>query len=1641
MPVYGARSGQQRGSVCRSRAIVQEGRKLRMQRLATRWLMSACFAAMVLGGPTLVRAQGTGDKGGSAEQKTYRVMVSRPVEVTAGKGVRHEWLMGLIDAYMRLRFTGRGEFDVVRQETIAKLVSGYRDLDRIMNEEAYFNAGKTLGVDLVVLHKYEYVEKEQTVHYYVEMVTFPKRRVVSSFEKSLQVRTMSVELDDAVLRLWERLELPPSDDASKFFDTFLISPDPGKQKDFGEIVAADYYGRGSKEPAELAARYQEMARRDKQMVIGHWMAGRTYAQIGKYEKAIEALAAFQQIFPTHRPVYQLLCESYRLAGQYGKAAAKAKEARQRGIEPLPVLVEQLRALDALDKRDEAYAVCLEILERKSTEPHALYFVARWRVSEGRFKEGLEFAERLLKLDPNHGGAHLEKGRALVGLDKASDAVMPLTQATVLMPKSPEPHIELGDIYYSRKDYAKAARYYAEACKHSPDDLELFLRTAEAYEKANNRSAGLTQLQQIEPKYPDDLRLNAKIGLLQFALKDSAGALMHLEKRIRSRVDDSLIFLALGDIYAAKDQFMKAINMYEQAVPLVKDKNRLRLSLAGLFLRKGEPNNALSYLGQIAEEKPKYPQLYRYYGDAYRDEGTYDKAVENYRKERSLRGDDPYLQEQIAALLFKTQKYAEAEKECKRLAEVDPKNANAYYRLSVIALQDKNPALAEKYLARASKLGEASEEMYYRLATGYAAVKRYGSAEKTYKKCIEKNPKRYEAWAGLADVQLKAGKDSIAAETYMTIARFDRPEYADYPAKAGKIFERLGLTEKAREAYNFYLGHRNTSEEVNLRLARIEYKKNNYEAVHRLLGNQMMIDNLDESDNMLLAKSYMEMKEYRKALPLLERAVAAKPDFKHAIELAAEAALASEELRKAIEMYHRYLALPKTSLHPDYAFKVATLYQTIRDQEQARKQFEENIKHYPRDLRNYRELAQLCRAMKEWNCAQQTLEAAAKLPNATVEMKQMLASLYERLNMQDKAVEQYQSYLSEAPDDSTALLSTGTLYFNRHEYRKAVEYLEKAHALMPQHFESAYMLGVSYMKLGHTQKSIEAFLEARRIKSKDKRVLEALAQSYTGLNDTRNLIPILREWLFLDESNLDVKKQLGLALLEIHNTSEATRILESVSRERPDDVEVHRVLAKTYRQTGYEDGFIRHLKAALDQADSKGDLYYDLAKYYIREKRRDQALQYLEQAVEADPRLTEARYELAQLYRQSGKTLQAFEHVKKSVEFDPYNAEYLTLFSQIAYQMNKPEIAMDAIMRSIYQDSANPHSYAWAGYLYNKQRQTDTAMVYLKKAVSLDSTCAVCHEYLGDAYLFEGYYGKAASHFQSSLAFRAYSEETSVKLAKAVLLGGEPQKAGLLFEKILSMNPQNDEALYWLSHVFVQLGRPDDAAKLPTKYGFTKKTGWLHLAQGEIYESKDNINAALISFSVAARLIPEEPRMLAATGRMHLKKREFEKAVMSFGKALGQDPHNPQYLLELGKAYEGLTDFNSALEIYQEVIKTNPQLWEAYYWAARAYSKSGRHLESVEMLEKARKRNPDDHTIIIALGHEYRNSGQFPKAVDAYEDVADTEESTQSVDALRFIGITYYNDLKEPNKARKCFERYIKAGGEDPRVKDLLAKIP
>jgi tetratricopeptide (TPR) repeat protein len=98
-----------------------------------------------------------------------------------------------------------------------------------------------------------------------------------------------------------------------------------------------------------------------------------------------------------------------------------------------------------------------------------------------------------------------------------------------------------------------------------------------------------------------------------------------------------------------------------------------------------------------------------------------------------------------------------------------------------------------------------------------------------------------------------------------------------------------------------------------------------------------------------------------------------------------------------------------------------------------------------------------------------------------------------------------------------------------------------------------------------------------------------------------------------------------------------------------------------------------------------------------------------------------------------------------------------------------------------------------------------------------------------------------------------------------------------------------------------------------------------------------------------------------------------------------------------------------------------------------------HSKAVQILKDGIKYNKNSAALYFALGHEYRFLQRYDDAVDVYLRSAKIDE-VKCKDAYRFVGLIYYNQ-KDEKKAKKYFEIYIKAGGKDPKVIQILKKIP
>jgi hypothetical protein len=88
--------------------------------------------------------------------------------------------------------------------------------------------------------------------------------------------------------------------------------------------------------------------------------------------------------------------------------------------------------------------------------------ARAAEQAGRLREAVVHYDDLLGHDPHSLDAHLGRGRCLVDLGDFSAAMSDFTRAEDIAPDSAEPIVEMGNLFFARKEWKKAISYFDHA---------------------------------------------------------------------------------------------------------------------------------------------------------------------------------------------------------------------------------------------------------------------------------------------------------------------------------------------------------------------------------------------------------------------------------------------------------------------------------------------------------------------------------------------------------------------------------------------------------------------------------------------------------------------------------------------------------------------------------------------------------------------------------------------------------------------------------------------------------------------------------------------------------------------------------------------------------------------------------------------------------------------------------------------------------------------------------------------------------------------------------------------------------------------------------------------------------------------------
>jgi len=262
------------------------------------------------------------------------------------------------------------------------------------------------------------------------------------------------------------------------------------------------------------------------------------------------------------------------------------------------------------------------------------------------------------------------------------------------------------------------------------------------------------------------------------------------------------------------------------------------------------------------------------------------------------------------------------------------------------------------------------------------------------------------------------------------------------------------------------------------------------------------------------------------------------------------------------------------------------------------------------------LALIATQAKAYEKASEILYNAIKLYPKIESYQLLLASVLEKLNRFDEALEIFQKY----PNQVDALVQSGYIYLKRNQFSFALESFEKALTLYPDYSEALLGLAALYQKMN------------------------------------KPYIPLLKK-ILKQEENYEAYYRLSLALYDQKKYQQALDKIQRALKLSED--------AETYNQEGLCYEALKEFQLALDSYEKSIQLnpYYDLAylnKANVLSHLKEYGLseKTYRQAIVQNPKNFDAFYCLGLLLFKQNRYVEALENLRSALLLKPNDIEAL-----------------------------------------------------------------------------------------------------------------------------------------------------------------------------------------------------------------------------------------------------------------------------------------------------------------------------------------------------------------------------------------------
>ena len=405
------------------------------------------------------------------------------------------------------------------------------------------------------------------------------------------------------------------------------------------------------------------------------------------------------------------------------------------------------------------------------------------------------------------------------------------------------------------------------------------------------------------------------------------------------------------------------------------------------------------------------------------------------------------------------------------------------------------------------------------------------------------------------------------------------------------------------------------------------------------------------------ETYLENKEYHKAVAAYKNAIALSPDYTAAWYELGVALRRTKEFGEAAETLRQAIKLKPRS--PKAWYELGVAYRQKGEYDRAVAALQKAIELKPLSAKSHCELGRAFVLKKDNNRAIENFRKAIEMMPEYEAAWYKLGQTYDRTKEYGEAVTAFEKALALAPADESAWNSLGITLNKMNNYDRSIQAFKRAVGLNPEFAAAWNNMAITYRSKGDYQKAVENHMRAVDVNPAYDLAWDALGNTYNTNKEYTKAIAAYKRAIKINPRSWSSYGNIGFIYIIKEEYDKAIDVFEKTVQINPGFFAAWNSLGDLYARGGeYKSSVNAYLKA-VKMRPNDNDVRNSLGKSYYLKGGYSDSMKQFRKAVELNSRNFSAHFHIALTYLAQKKFEDAFDYYLKVMERLRPDKEYIS----------------------------------------------------------------------------------------------------------------------------------------------------------------------------------------------------------------------------------------------------------------------------------------------------------------------------------------------------------------------------------------------